>query len=74
MNLRKNSDKVEVVSSRVHAVRSNDADILIRGQWRSQHKNLGRGKKFGGKNIWFETNNTILCGKTPPKAQNDYMF
>jgi len=32
-------------------------------------KNLGRGQ-----NVWFQANNTILFGKTPLKAQNDYIF
>ena len=38
-------------------------------QWRSQPKNFG-----GGQNVWFSANNTILFGKTPLKARNDYIF
>ena len=44
-------------------------------QCRSQPKNLGGAKKFGGgQNVWFETNNTILFGKPSLKAQNDYFL
>ena len=41
--------------------------LWLWSQWRSQLKNLGQ-------NVWFSENNTILFGKTPLKAQNDYIF
>jgi len=31
-------------------------------------------KIWGAQNIWFLANDTILIGKTPLKAQNDYIF
>jgi len=37
-------------------------------QWLSQPKNLGE------QSVWFYANNTILFGKTPLKAQNEYIF
>jgi len=55
------------------------APIVIRRpgncQWHSQPKILGGAKKFwGGQNVWFYTNNTILFGKTHLKTQNDYFL
>jgi len=43
-------------------------------QWRSQSKYWGVKNLGGEQNIWFWANNTILFGKTPLKAQNDYIF
>jgi len=43
-------------------------------QWRSQPKNLGCAKKFGGPKCMILANNTILFGKTPLQAQNNYIF
>jgi len=31
-------------------------------------------KNWGGQNVWFQTNNTILFKKTPLKALNVYIF
>jgi len=42
-------------------------------QWRSQPENLVGAKKIGGTKM-LEANNTILFGKSPLKAQNDYTF
>ena len=44
------------------------SSITNSAQWRNKPKNLG------GPNTWIQANNTILFGKSPRKAQNDYIF
>jgi len=49
--------------------------ITIRSvQWRSQPKILGWAKNFWGGKVYDFRRITLLFGKTPLKAQNDYIF
>jgi len=51
---------------------TNQNDQLM--QWHIQPKNLGVAKNLGGPKCMILGVNTILFGKTPLKAQNDYIF
>ena len=48
--------------------------MITAGSTSAVNSGVARPKILGGLSVWFYANSTILFGKTPLKAQNDYIF